>query len=296
MDCKQGALCAALEIDTKVPEDFEGNLSSAFCVASAITNAESVESATADAGTSTFFPFNSSKLVCEERACLPACLPACMLAYLYVCLFAHLNCAQTLSEQVMYMFFHFSCQHSQQVTVHLGANAEFQVKFEVSFVQLFSVSKSTNMCAVSKTASFICGGDGAATAEAVTQATAYAYAQATAQASGFCIAKGENAEGYFTAKASSYIEAEAWLTAYAEAVSFAASCTECEAFAKSWAYVEKEVILKAHASAEVAVCPDWFWFVCLFASSFMLSSFPDLDNSILIFRECTIHPPAPKSH
>ena len=107
-------------------------------------------------------------------------------------------------------------------------------------------------CAVAQTASFVCGGDGAATAEAVTSATATAYALATAQASGECVLKGDGS-GYFSAVARSFISADAWIEAYAEAVSFAASCTACEAFAESWAYVAKNVILEAHAQAAVSV-------------------------------------------
>lgn len=48
-------------------------------------------------------------------------------------------------------------------------------------------------------------------------------------------------------------EGTVWVEAYAEALASAVACGKCDSFAESWAYIGKEVFLKAVAETEADV-------------------------------------------
>jgi hypothetical protein len=56
------------------------------------------------------------------------------------------------------------------------------------------------------------------------------------------------------ASAEARARAEIWISAYFDAISSAATCGTCQAWAQAWGYIEKWVFLEAIAKAEVNVC------------------------------------------
>ena len=116
--------------------------------------------------------------------------------------------------------------------------------------------------AAATAAAFVCGGDGSADAEAAARATAKAFAIATAEVSGKCELAGD-AEGSISAYAGAVVEGAVWVEAYAEALASAVSCGKCDSFAESWAYIGKEVFLKAVAETEASVCSSEFTLIYL---------------------------------
>lgn len=98
-------------------------------------------------------------------------------------------------------------------------------------------------------AAYICNGETDKSAHSIAEATASAYAEALAFASVQCSIEGD-AEAHGTASAKAEAAAHVWIKAYAEAFASAGDCDKCEAWAESYGYVEKEVFLKAVASAE----------------------------------------------
>lgn len=101
--------------------------------------------------------------------------------------------------------------------------------------------------AAARAASFVCGGEGEAEASAIAEATASAWALSVASVSAGCEFEG-SCSGSVFGQAEAQQNATAWLSAYAEALAFSATCDQCEAFTESWAYVTEEVFLSTYAS------------------------------------------------
>lgn len=108
------------------------------------------------------------------------------------------------------------------------------------------------MHAAARAASFVCGGEGDAEATAIAQATASAWALSVASVSAGCEFEG-SCSGSVSGQAEAQQNATAWLSAYAEALAFSATCDQCEAFTESWAYVTEEVFLSTYASVSAGV-------------------------------------------
>jgi hypothetical protein len=107
------------------------------------------------------------------------------------------------------------------------------------------------VCAAASAAAFAC--DGTGSAEAIATQTAKAYAAAVASATVTCVLAGD-ATASVKASAQARARAEIWISAYFDAISFAATCETCQSWASAWGYIEKWVFLEAVAKAEVRVC------------------------------------------
>lgn len=115
------------------------------------------------------------------------------------------------------------------------------------------------MCAVAKTAEYMCGGEGTSTADEVAKATATGYALAVVSILGECRPPCSDTGSCLADRAVYASEAELWLQNFADAVTANAPCFECENFAESWEKVSSDVILSAHSSVDFPVRGKSFW-------------------------------------
>jgi hypothetical protein len=97
----------------------------------------------------------------------------------------------------------------------------------------------------------ICKGAGTDTDVALAAASAYAAACASVVAE--CVLVGD-ASAKVTALAKAQAKAEIWVASYFDAIAFASDCEACKAYAQSWGYIEKYVLLDAVAKAGGTVC------------------------------------------